>query len=83
MIVQREIEDAGIPTIIIAALPPVVRQSGTPRAVAPLVPMGANAGAPNDVEMQYNICKDALVNLVEISSAGKIVTLPYEYIAKV
>ena len=83
MIVQREIEEAGIPTIIIAALPPVVRQSGTPRAVAPLVPMGANAGAPNDVEMQYNICKDALVNLVEISSAGKIVTLPYEYIAKV
>ncbi len=83
MIVQREIEDAGIPTIIIAALPPVVRQSGSPRAVAPLVPMGANAGAPNDIEMQYNICKDALSNLVEIDSAGKIVTLPYEYIAKV
>lgn len=83
MIVQREIEDAGIPTIIIAALPPVVRQSGSPRAVAPLVPMGANAGPPNDREMQYNICKDALKNLVEIDSAGKIVTLPYEYIAKV
>ena len=57
MIVQRAIEEAGIPTIIIAALPPVVRQNGTPRAVAPLVPMGANAGAPNDIEMQYNICK--------------------------
>lgn len=83
MIVQREIEKAGIPTIIIAALPPVVRQSGTPRAVAPLVPMGANAGAPNDIEMQYNICKDALTNLVEIDSAGKIINLPYEYIAKV
>lgn len=83
MIVQREIERAGIPTIIIAALPPVVRQSGTPRAVAPLVPMGANAGAPNDIEMQYKICRDALLNLVEIDSAGKIVTLPYEYVAKV
>ena len=83
MIVQREIEKAGIPTIIIAALPPVVRQSGTPRAVAPLVPMGANAGAPNDIEMQYNICKAALINLVEIDSAGKIISLPYEYIAKV
>ena len=47
---QRAIEEAGIPTIIIAALPPVVRQAGTPRAVAPLVPMGANAGAPNDVD---------------------------------
>ncbi len=83
MIVQREIEKAGIPTIIIAALPPVVRQSGTPRAVAPLVPMGANAGAPNDVEMQYNICRDALINLVEIDSVGKIIALPYEYMAKV
>lgn len=83
MIVQREIERAGIPTIIIAALPPVVRQSGTPRAVAPIVPMGANAGAPNDKEMQYNICKDALLQLVEIDTAGKIVSLPYEYVAKV
>lgn len=83
MIVQRAIEEAGIPTIIIAALPPVVRQSGTPRAVAPLVPMGANAGAPNNIEMQYNICKDSLLKLVEIDSPGKIVPLPYEYVAKV
>lgn len=83
MIVQRAIEEAGIPTIVIAALPPVVRQSGTPRAVAPLVPMGANAGAPNDIPMQYNICKDTLKELVKIESAGKVVPLPYEYTAKV
>ena len=49
---QRAIEAAGIPTIIIAALPPVVRQTGTPRAVAPRVPMGANAGEPHNVEMR-------------------------------
>ncbi len=83
MLVQRAIEEAGIPTIIIAALPPVVRQTGTPRAVAPLVPMGANAGEPNNKEMQYNIVKDTLEQLEEIESAGKIVSLPYEYIAKV
>ncbi len=80
---QRAIEEAGIPTIIIAALPPVVKQTGTPRAVAPLVPMGANAGAPNDKEMQYNICKDTLTQLVKIDVPGKIVPLPYEYNAKV
>ncbi len=80
---QRAIEEAGIPTIIIAALPPVVRQTGTPRAVAPLVPMGANAGAPNDAKMQYNIVKDTLMQLEKIDSPGKIVPLPYEYIAKV
>ena len=79
MIVQRAIEEAGIPTIIIAALPPVVRQNGTPRAVAPLVPMGANAGAPNDREMQYNIVKEALIQLTKIDQPGKIVPLPYQY----
>lgn len=80
---QRAIEAAGIPTIIIAALPPVVKQTGTPRAVAPLVPMGANAGAPHDFEMQYNIVKDTLKQLEIIDTPGKIIPLPYEYIAKV
>lgn len=83
MLVQRAIESVGIPTIIIAALPPVVRQTGSPRAVAPLVPMGANAGEPNNQEMQYHIVKDTLEQLEKIESAGKIVSLPYEYIAKV
>ena len=80
---QRAIEEAGIPTIIIAALPPVVRQTGTPRAVAPLVPMGANAGEPNNVEMQTAIVKATLEELIKIPSAGKCVSLPFEYVAKV
>ncbi|KPU27039.1 proline reductase [Caloranaerobacter sp. TR13] len=83
MIVQRAIEEIGIPTIIIAALPPVVRQNGSPRAVAPLVPMGANAGEPNNPEMQRAIVKDTLVKLTEITTPGQIISLPYEYIAKV
>jgi len=45
--------------------------------------MGANAGAPNDANMQYNIVKDALMQLEKIDSPGKIVPLPYEYVAKV
>ena len=83
VIVQRAIEAAGIPTIVIAALPPVVRQNGSPRAVAPLVPMGANAGEPNNIEMQTNILKDTLKQLIAIPSAGKIIPLPYEYKAHV
>lgn len=83
MLVQRAIEEIGIPTIIIAALPPVVRQNGSPRAVAPIVPMGANAGAPNDIEMQYNICKDTLEQFEKLDSFGKIVPLPYEYHAEI
>lgn len=80
---QRAIEEAGIPTIIIAALPPVVRQTGTPRASAPLVPMGANAGEPNNIQMQTDIVKATLELLETIETPGKIVPLPYEYHAKV
>ena len=80
---QRAIEAVGIPTIIIAALPPVVRQAGTPRAVAPMVPMGANAGEPHNVEMQTGIVTDTLKLLEELESPGSIVPLPYEYHAQI
>ena len=83
MIVQRAIEEAGIPTIMVAALPPVVRQNGSPRAVAPLVPMGANAGEPNNKDMQTNLLKDTLLKLVEIQTPGRILPLPYEYVAEI
>ena len=76
---QRAIEQIGIPSIIIAALPPVVRQAGTPRAVAPIVPMGANAGEPHNVEMRTNIVKATLEQLEKIQTPGKIVPLPFEY----
>ena len=80
---QRAIEAEGIPTIIIAALPPVVRQAGTPRAVAPMVPMGANAGEPHNIEMQTGIVKDTLALLEELEAPGQIVPLPYEYHAQI
>ena len=80
---QRAIESVGIPTIIIAALPPVVKQTGIPRAVAPLVPMGANAGAPHNVEQQTAIVKATLEQLEEITTPGTVVPLPFEYQAKV
>ena len=80
---QRAIESVGIPTIIIAALPPVVKQTGTPRAVAPLVPMGANAGAPHNVEQQTAIVKATLEQLEEITTPGTVVPLRFEYQAKV
>lgn len=80
---QRAIEKAGVPTICITALPPVSRQNGTPRASAPLVPMGANAGAPHDIAMQRGITVDSLKLIEEIETPGKIVPLPYEYHAQI
>lgn len=68
---------------MIAALPPVARQNGSPRIVSPKVPMGANAGEPNNIEMQTNIVRDTLEQLIKIETPGTIVPLPYEYEAKV
>ena len=59
------------------------RQTGTPRAVAPLVPMGANAGGPHNVEQQTQIVKATLEQLEKIETPGKIVPLPFEYVAKI
>lgn len=69
--------------IIVAALPPVARQTGTPRASAPRVPMGTNAGAPNNPAQQTEILKETLKLLVSIDSPGKIVPLAIEYNASV
>lgn len=45
--------------------------------------MGANAGEPNNIPMQRGILLDAMEQLIKIDTPGKIVNLPYEYIAKV
>ena len=80
---QRAIEAAGISTCIIAALPPVCRQQGTPRAIAPTVPMGANAGEPNNPAMQTQIVKEALKFMEEADQPGLIKPLPIEYHAEI
>lgn len=83
MVVQRKIEESGIPTILIASLHPVAKQQGAPRAVYAMVPMGANLGPPNDTKMQKNILKSALSNILAIDTPGEFVNLPYEYQAKI
>lgn len=62
--VQRVIENSGIPTVLIAALPTVANQAGTPRSIAPDVSMGANAGEPNNERHQKEILKKSLQRLV-------------------
>lgn len=68
---------------MIAALPPICRQQGSPRAVAPNVPMGANAGEPHNKEMQTAIVKEALKQVVEADAPGIIKILPIEYHANI
>ena len=48
-----------------------------------MVPMGANAGAPNDNDMQRDILKETLKQLIEIKDVGKTVPLPFQYNAQI
>jgi D-proline reductase (dithiol) PrdB len=43
------------------------------------VPIGANAGAPNQPLQQREILRAALLNLVAIDTPGQNVPLPIEY----
>lgn len=78
-IVERAVEAVGISTIIIAALPPIAKQQGAPRITAPHVPIGSNAGEPNNIAMQTAILKDTLNQVEEMTTFGQMKTLPYEY----
>ncbi|AJD31778.1 D-proline reductase (dithiol) protein PrdB [Clostridium sporogenes] len=78
-IVQRAIESVGISTIIVAALPPIAKQQGAPRIAAAHVPIGSNAGEPNNVEMQTAILKDSLNAMTKMQNFGELIMLPYEY----
>lgn len=52
---------------------------GAPRGISPIVPIGANAGAPNDPLQQREILHAALINLINIVEPGENVSLPIEY----
>lgn len=79
VLVERACEELGMSTVIIAALPPIARQQGAPRITAPHVPIGSNAGEPNNPQMQTAILKDSLNAVVEMESFGEMKVLPYEY----
>lgn len=79
MIVQRVVEGSGIPTIIISALPDISIRCSAPLGVSPIVPIGANAGAPNNPLQQREILRAALTNLISIVNPGQNVPLPIEY----
>jgi D-proline reductase (dithiol) PrdB len=79
VIVERACEAAGMSTIIIAALPPIARQQGAPRISAPHVPIGSNAGEPNNKAQQTAILKDTLELVETMDHFGAMKVLPYEY----
>jgi len=79
VIVQRAVEAAGIATVIIAALPPIAQQEGAPRITAPHVPIGANAGEPDNAAMQRGILLESLRAVAELGEFGQVKELAFTY----
>ena len=79
MILQREIEGAGIPTVIVASLPTIAAQLGAPRVAATDTPLGAAFGAPGDPDAQRQALLEALRLLESVREPGAVVPLAVSY----
>lgn len=56
----RQIEEAGIPTVVVGSARDIVEECGVPRFLFVDFPLGNPCGKPNDVEMQRSIMAMAL-----------------------
>ena len=77
--IQRGIEQAGIPTVAIANLRMRVEQVNYPRAVMVKFPRGATVGPPGDAALQGQVIRDALEVLVSARQGAAIVDLPHRW----
>jgi hypothetical protein len=76
---QRLVELAGIPTVIIASLPSVAQQSGAPRILSVDTPMGAALGQPGNSTQQTKIITAALDLLDRTDPPGLTVDAQQTY----
>ncbi|MCA9879508.1 MAG: hypothetical protein KC442_17070 [Thermomicrobiales bacterium] len=76
---QRLIENAGIPTVLVAALPAIAAQLGAPRIAAPDTPMGATLGRPGDAAQQTRILLASLRLLADADTPGAVVPIDETY----
>ena len=78
VVVQREIEMRGIPTVLITVSPEVSAQMRPPRALYPKgFKIGNSLGRPGMRELQRTVLRDALNLLTENTRPGEIVTREY------
>ena len=78
-LVQRVIEEAGIPTVSISITRKYTAEVKAPRAVFLRWPMGHPLGEPFHVKQQATVLKRALKALEEIETPGTIIDLPYRW----
>ncbi|MBI2080573.1 MAG: hypothetical protein HYT86_02430 [candidate division NC10 bacterium] len=78
-LVQRAIEERGIPTVGVSLQRTATEAVRPPRTVFLRYPFGHPFGRPGAVAEQRHILLDALAALVKICVPGEIVDLPYRW----
>jgi D-proline reductase (dithiol) PrdA len=79
VVLQRAIEEAGIPTVMVASLPTICAQLGAPRIGATDTPMGAVFGPPGDAKGQRRVLRQALGLLESATVPGAVADLGLSY----
>lgn len=72
-------EEAGIPTIYLGSCRDMMAKVKPPRSAFLNFPLGRQCGKPNEPDLQTSILKSTLDVLVDASSPGGIVDLPYTW----
>jgi hypothetical protein len=78
-LVQREIESAGLSTIILSSIPDLTAAVGVPRLAAIEYPLGYLLGQPGDPEGQTAVLRATLQSLAEMTRPGSVSHLPFEW----
>jgi D-proline reductase (dithiol) PrdB len=78
-LVQRELEAAGLATIILTPVPDLALAVGAPRVAAIEYPLGRTLGQPGDSAGQMAVLRATLGALEAITRPGGVVHLPFTW----
>lgn len=78
-LVQRAIEERGIPTVGVSLQRTATEAVRPPRTIFLRYPFGHPFGQPGAAAEQWHILLDALAALVKVRVPGEIIDLPYRW----
>jgi D-proline reductase (dithiol) PrdB len=78
-LVAREIEKAGIPTVVLSNIPVLTGAVGVPRLAAIEYPIGLTLGAPEDHDGQLAVLRAMLALFETADAPGSTVHLPFDW----
>ena len=78
-LVQRVLEESGIPTVTLSWIPELTRAVGVPRLAGLSYPPSQPLGRPHDATGQRTVLKATLEVLEQASGPDTYVALPFEW----